>query len=276
MFTKFAGFVTVIALTLGGAALVASPADASVAATGSSKVGDKKANKRAGHKAVGKKAVGKKAKRKAKGKRAKRGRSVAAAGHATPQTSVQGRVGPGSSVAVGDRACTIGFLFRQVDRHFASVSANCVGRALGESVTIKDAGVDVASGKVAFRGADDFGLIEVTALSGVVFDGSVPGWGGPVGPGVMPEAGGTAYFATPNGVRTAALQNDAGRVVALAVPDQANAGAGLLDATGHAIGLLDKSGNVIAMSLVLDRALGAGFAGLQVVSGGAFQTAAVG
>ncbi len=271
MFTKFAGFITVIALALGGAALVASPADASTAVTGSSNASAKKANKRAANKAVGKKA-----KQKAKGKRAKRGRSVAAAGHATPQTSVQGRVGPGSSVAVGDRACTIGFLFRQVDRHFASVSANCVGRALGESVTIKDAGVDVASGKVAFRGADDFGLIEVTALSGVVFDGSVPGWGGPVGPGVMPEAGGTAYFATPNGVRTAALQNDAGRVVALAVPDQANAGAGLLDATGHAIGLLDKSGNVIAMSLVLDRALGAGFAGLQLVSGGAFQTAAVG
>ena len=271
MFTKFAGFVTIVALALGGAALVASPADASVAVAGSGKIGAKKANKRVAHKAVGKKA-----KQKAKGKRAKRGRSVAAAGHASPQASVSGRVGPGGSVAVGDRACTIGFLFRQGDRHFVSVSANCVGRALGESVTITDAGAQVASGKVAYRGADDFGLIEVTALPGVVFDGSVPGWGGPVGPGVLAEDGGTAYFATPSGVRTAELQSDTGRVVAQAVPDQANAGAGLLDATGHAIGLLDKSGNVISMSLVLDRAPGAGLAGLQLVSGGAFHTAAVG
>ena len=271
MFTKFAGFITVIALALGGAALVASPADASTAVTGSSNASAKKANKRAANKAVGKKA-----KQKAKGKRAKRGRSVAAAGHATPQGSVQGRVGPGSSVAVGDRSCTIGFLFRQGERHLVSASANCVGRALGESVTIMDAGVAVASGKVAYRGADDFGLIEVTALPGVSMDGSVPGWGGPVGLGAMPEDGGMAYFATSNGVRTAALQSDAGHVVALAVPDEANAGAGLLDATGHAIGLLEKSGRVISMSSVFDRAPSAGFAGLQLVSGGAFQTAAIG
>ncbi len=268
MFTKFAGFITVIALALSGAVLVASPAGASTKSVGVSKaVAKAKPAKQAAHK--------KAARQKAKQRRAAI-RTHRAVVPAPAAPVVAGRVGPGSVIAMGERECTAGLLFAASGRHYLSVSAQCAGRALGESVQITDAGNQVATGVLRYSGSDDFALVEVHAVAGVRLDGSVPGWGGPVGERAEVTNGERVYFATPSGVRSVVINQVGQSQVVVPMIDQTNRGAGLVDGDGKAVGLIAAQGEVLGLGDAVDGANRGGIGGLTLVLGGAFQSAAVG
>lgn len=273
MFTKFAGFVTVIAMALSGVALVATPAGALSNSGGESAAVAKAAKKKA---AGMKKAAKKKATRKAAKKKAAKKGQVNQAGSNLAVPSVSGRVGPGSVVAMGERACTVGFLFQDGAHHYLSISADCAGRALGESVRITDAGRQVGTGSLSYLGTDDFALVEVKLAAGVSPDGSVPGWGGPAGLGVTPKVGTSVYFATANGIRTGSVQAVDGQFGVDALVEAANRGAGMVDDQGLAVGVITGENGFLGLDVAMDGARTAGFNGLELVSGGAFRTAATG
>jgi hypothetical protein len=282
MFTKFAGFVTVIAMALSGVALVATPAGALVNSGGEAGAVAKVAKKKANKKSVAVKKNKKKAARKAAQKAAQKAARKAAnkpqvkPSVSTPAAVVSGRMGPGSVVVVGEHACTVGFLFEDGTNRYVSISADCAGRALGESVRITDAGSQVGTGTLRHLGADDFALVEIKLAAGVTADGSVPGWGGPAGLGVAPLAGASVFFATANGVRVGTIQDNDGKLGVSALVQAANRGAGLVDEQGLAVGVITGESDFLSLEAAMDGARAAGFTGLELVSGGVFRTAAVG
>ena len=217
----------------------------------------------------------KKSAKKSAKKSIKRAGVAPVGGQSLTATNV-GRVGPGSAVVLGERVCTGGFLLRSAGHHYLSVSAECAGRALGESARIVDGGTVVATGSLRHSGADDFALVEINAAAGVQLDGSVPGWGGPVGVGANPNAGDRLFLATPGGVRTATVQAGSNGMTVAVVASDANRGAGLMNQSGQAVGVISGHGDFLPLQSVLTEVQSAGFGDLQLVTGGAFAAAAVG
>ena len=119
-------------------------------------------------------------------------------------------------------------------------------------------------------------MVEVKLAAGVSPDGSVPGWGGPAGLGVTPKVGTSVYFATANGIRTGSVQAVDGQFGVDALVEAANRGAGMVDDQGLAVGVITGENGFLGLDVAMDGARTAGFNGLELVSGGAFRTAATG
>lgn len=273
MFTKFAGFITVIAMALSGAVLLTAPAQAATRPSGANRVAAKPIKKA---KVSHRKSTQKKSAQKKSTNKPNKRAMVAQQGAQSLIATNVGRVGPGSAVVMGERVCTGGFLLRSAGHYYLSVSVDCAGRALGESARIMDGGTVVATGSLRHTGVDDFALVEINAADGVQLDGSVPGWGGPVGVGTNPGAGDRLFLATPGGVRTGMAQAGSGAMTVAVVASDANRGAGLLNESGQAVGVISGHGEFLSLASALTGARAAGFGDLQLVTGGAFGTATVG
>jgi hypothetical protein len=203
--------------------------------------------------------------------------------------STTGRVGPGTQLVTGGRACTANFVFRDAaHRTYLGYAASCATRRgttagacsakplpAGTPVRLADRGRTLGYGVLRYSSlralrragvtdaatcaANDFALVRLRGALARRMRAAMPYWGGPDGVAALPAAGTTVFglARTSSAARTiprAGQVSSSGAssaaVTTLLPSTRAERGSGFLDDAGRAVGILTSSSSTGANVVV--------------------------
>jgi hypothetical protein len=193
-------------------------------------------------------------------------------------TASAGRIGPGTQLVTGGRACTANFVFRDArGRVFLGYAASCATRSrvaaanactarslpMGTRVRLAVRGRTVGYGTLRYSSlralraagttdaatcaANDFALVQVRGAVRRQVSAAMPYWGGPTGLAGLPAAGTTVFGLTrlsasartlPRAGQVGAVARSVAHVTTPLPSTGASRGSGFLDDAGRAVGIL--------------------------------------